>query len=221
MNTYVRVAVSAAVVVLIGVGAFFVGMSFSNGGDARFAVAIARMPGVDLVSLSGSEVFGVSFDSDSDSDVEIEEILAVRDRFKDTRIPQLDVAGVHGDVEELELVAPVMIAVARVVPEPTSVSVREVSDKVWIEVSMAEGAVPADGAALVLPLLQEFAEHGVPDNVEVVGANTWGEQLDLVTVGPDALQNLNDTIGSLTAVGASGQTGTITCGEAGCEAVGP
>lgn len=67
--------------------------------------------------------------------------------------------------------------------------------------------------AAVLPILQGFAENGVPDGVVMVGANTVGEQLDLVRVGPEALQDLDGTISSLADIKDGTRTGAISCGE--------
>lgn len=210
MRKHLRAAVVSAVVVLTCVGSFVIGATFQHSPDGRFAVEIAKMPGVRLASVSGSEVSAVSFDRD----VEVDEILAVRDRLEEAEVDaNLDVAGVHGDEHDLEAIAPTMIAVAQIRNLPASVRVREVSGKVWIEATFAHGATPMDGVAAVLPILQGFAENGVPDGVVMVGANTVGEQLDLVRVGPEALQDLDGTISSLADIKDGTRTGAISCGE--------
>jgi len=212
--------VVAAVVALVGAGGFVVGSSRDDGPAARFAVDVATMPGVDRVSLNGSEVSQVSFDRE----VEVDDILAVRDRLEDEGVDAvIDVAGVTGRWGDLEAVAPTMIAVAEVVTDPGRVRVREVGGAVWIEASLPEDATPADGAAVVLRILQELADQGVPDGVEVVGANTPGEQLDLVFVGPDALQSLDETVASLAEIDAAAPApgGKIDCEQPTCEVAAP
>lgn len=220
MHTTVRIALVAAVVALVGTGSYLVGASRDDGPAARFAVEVASMPGVDRVSLSGSEVRQVSLDRE----VAVDEVLAVRDRLEDEGVEaSVDVAGVAGRWGDLEAIAPTMIAVAEVVTDPGRVRIREVGDGVWIEATLPEDATPADGAAVVLRILQELADQGVPDGVEVVGANTPGQQLDLVFVGPDALQSLDDTVVSLAEIDAAAPApgGKIECEQPACEVGAP
>ena len=214
MGTKVRIAAAAVLALAVGAAGFFIGSSYDDGRDARFATDVAGMAGVQSVGLSDAEIAQVSFSRS----VTVDEVLAVRDRLEQhDEDPGIDVAGVYGGLRELDAVAATMIAVAKVDLAPATVRVREVGEGVWVEARLRDDATPADGVPVVLRILRSFLTEGTPEGLDVVGAYTPGDQLDLVGVYPEALaSSLQATVESLAAVGRTAPTGKVRCDADGC-----
>lgn len=217
---WITIATSAVVVVLAAI--FILWFTSENQRFHRLLDDVRGEGGVvQSVVVNNDGIRELNFAERATAD----EIRSVWRHMDAGDVSRVSIGSVDVDPYDMDVTMNVAVAAAEVRVPPARLAVREVGeDEVWLEAGFPRGREgvteprPADGAAVVVPILEKLQSTAVPDELYLVAAHRITKQLDLVLVERSALRHLDATIASLRRVAATDPDHAIRCDVTGCTA---